>query len=136
MALDMITAGLEIIEKLIPDKAAKAASKIKYLEMMQAKEFKFLEADVEMAKGQMAVNAVEAANANVFVSGWRPAVGWVCVFGLAYTFILRPLLSWYASIETMPVPPPLDTAELISLLGGMLGLGTIRMAEKLKGVAR
>ena len=33
----------------------------------------------ELAKGQLEVNKVEAASQSMFVAGWRPAVGWVCV---------------------------------------------------------
>ena len=85
--------------------------------------------------GQMEINKVEAANASVFVSGWRPFVGWVCGGGLVYTFIGQPLLSWASLIWNFPIPPNLDMGTLITLLGGLLGLGGMRTAEKIKGVA-
>ena len=89
----------------------------------------------ELAKAQLEVNKTEAAHKSLFVSGWRPAVGWTCVFGLVYSFILHPLLSWASSIWGIPVPPMLDTGPLMTLLFGLLGLGGFRTFEKVKGVA-
>ena len=40
----------------------------------------------EIAKGQMAINQVEAAHKSLFVSGWRPAYGWVCVLACSGNF--------------------------------------------------
>ena len=86
---------------------------------------------------QAEVNKVEAANPNVFVSGWRPFAGWVCGAGLAYTFILRPLLPWVVNLfgATVPELPAIDGDALMTLLFGMLGLGTLRSVEKIKGKA-
>ena len=44
----------------------------------------------ELAKAQLEVNKVEAAHKSLFVSGWRPAVGWVCVLGMFGNFITIP----------------------------------------------
>ena len=41
---------------------------------------------------QTEVNKVEAGHASVFVSGWRPAIGWIGVLALSYQFILYPIL--------------------------------------------
>lgn len=95
-----------------------------------------LEADV--AKGQIAINQVEAASSSLFVAGWRPAVGWVCVSGLAYVFIAKPLLPWIVGIVSAAIGHPTAIAalpeapmgDLIVLLGGMLGLGTLRTIDK------
>ena len=97
-----------------------------------------------LALSQTEVNKEEAKNASVFVSGWRPFVGWVCGLGLAYQFLFYPLLGWgwgiAQALAWLPasavVPPPLDTELLLTLVSGMLGLATIRGAEKIKGVAR
>lgn len=95
-----------------------------------------LEADVH--KGQMAINQVEASSSSLFVSGWRPAVGWVCTLGLFYTFLLRPLMPWMigvaATVVGHPVAvaslPGIDISELIVLLMGMLGLTVARSIDK------
>lgn len=41
-----------------------------------------LAAAVQVINGQLAINQAEAANPNLFVAGWRPGVGWVCVVAL------------------------------------------------------
>lgn len=86
---------------------------------------------------QMEVNKVEAASPSVFVSGWRPAVGWVCVVALAWHFVVMPLLCWIFVLFNVPWAPPavgLDD-RLWELLFGLLGMGALRSLEKLKGVA-
>jgi hypothetical protein len=99
-------------------------------------EFKQLEAELQISLGQIAINQEEAKSHSLYKSGWRPAVGWVCVFGLAYSFLLQPLLAWVSTIFTTPVPPVLDLGALITLLGGMLGLSINRTFEKVKKVHR
>jgi hypothetical protein len=123
-----------IIDKIIPDPQAKAEAKIKLLEMEQAGAFKALDADLQIALAQIGVNKAEAESPDFFRSGWRPAVGWTCVVGLVYTFLLQPLMSWGSAIWHIPVPPVLDMGTLITLLAGMLGLGGFRTFEKVKGV--
>jgi hypothetical protein len=91
-----------------------------------------------VAEAQAAINKVEAANASVFVSGWRPAVGWVCVSGLFYTFILKPLLPWTFAVGALvtghvsivPPLPDVPMGDLIVLLAGMLGLAVTRSVDK------
>lgn len=123
-----------IIDKAIPDPQAAADAKLKTIELAQKGELAFLDADVKLALGQMEINKVEASTNN-FRGGWRPAAGWVCVFGLAYSFLLKPLLPFVVTVFGFAAPalPPIDTMELMVLLGGMLGLGGLRTAEKLKG---
>jgi hypothetical protein len=78
----------------------------------------------KVAEQQTEINKVEAANANWFVSGWRPACGWLCVGALGYTSVVAPVLHL----------PPGNTEVLITLLFGLLGLGSMRTIEKVKGV--
>ena len=126
----------EIIGKVIPDPQAQAEAKLKALEMAQNGEFKAIDAAVELAKGQMAINQAEAST-DRFRGGWRPASGWVCAFGMGYEFLLRPLLPWVVSLFGASVPelPPIDTDTLMMLLTGMLGLGGLRSFERIKGKA-
>jgi hypothetical protein len=133
--LDFLNIGSKIIDKVIPDPQAKAEALFKLKELEQAGELKVLDADLQIALAQADINKAEATDPNAFRSGWRPAVGWVCVVGLAYTFILQPLLSWASGVWNIPAPPPLDMGDLFTLLGGMLGLGGLRTFEKLKKVA-
>ena len=124
-----------IFDKVIPDPQAAADAKLRVLELTQKGELAALNADLQIALGQIEVNKLEAQSASIFKGGWRPAVGWVCVFGLVYSFVLQPLLVWVSTINDIPVPPDLEMVTLITMLGGLLGLGGFRTYEKTKGVA-
>lgn len=118
----------KVIDKIWPDPIERAKAQLELAKLEQSG------ALAEMV-AQTDINKVEAANASVFVSGWRPAVGWTCVGGLVYTFVAWPLITWSSTIWQFPVPPTLDMGTLITLLGGMLGLGGLRTYEKINGVA-
>jgi len=138
MGIFDIIAGpvLHIIDKLVPDPAQKAAMQLEVMKMNQAGEFKELDAQLQRDLAQIGVNQAEAASPDLFKSGWRPSVGWICSAGLGIQFIIAPLASWGAAVAGHPVTfPALDTATLLTLLGGLLGLGTLRTTEKVKGVA-
>jgi hypothetical protein len=91
----------------------------------------------ELAKAQIEVNKVEASSSSLFVSGWRPAVGWVCVSGMAGNFIIIPLANFVLALSDSNITIPLvDTATMMPVLMGMLGLGAMRSAEKIKKVSR
>ena len=132
----LLTVGTTLIDKLFPDKKQADIVKLRMLKLQQDGELAVLAAETDLAKGQLQVNAEEAKSQSLFVSGWRPAVGRLCVCGPGYNFIGQPILSWASSIYAVPVPPQLEIGDLITLLVGMLGLGGLRTAEKLKGVAR
>ena len=85
-------------------------------------------------QAQSRINEVEAANANVFVSGWRPFIGWICGFGLGTKFIFIPIGVWICSLlDITPIMPVIETGELMTLILGMLGLGGLRTFEKFTG---
>ena len=68
--------------------------------------------------------------------GWRPGAAWICVFGMGYTYAMRPLLPWILTVTgvaDVPALPAIDTTELFVMLGGLLGLGTMRHIERVKG---
>jgi len=77
---------------------------------------------------QAQINEQEAKHRTIFVAGWRPFIGWVCGFALAYNFVLRDLLVWYVGVES--APPALQMEHLMTVLIGMLGLGGMRTFEK------
>ena len=93
---------------------------------------------------QMEVNKTEAQNQNLFVAGWRPAIGWVGAAAMAYQFLLYPLLvwswTWMQAEQIVPQevkpPPMLDTEALWVILSGMWGIAGMRSFEKSRGVAR
>jgi hypothetical protein len=131
---DIIGAGLDIINKFIPDPAQKAQAAYQMAQLQQQTEFKELDAQIAQIQTQTDTNKVEAASTNMFVAGWRPFVGWICGSGLAYQFLFNPLFDWIAAINHWPNAPTLDLSTLITILGGMLGFGAMRTVEKINGV--
>lgn len=124
---DAIAAGLKVLDKFIPDPAAKAQA-----------EGELRNALLTWDQGQMKVNEAEAANtSSIFVSGWRPSIGWICSAALAYQYVVTPLAMWGAQISghPLPTPPRLDDT-LWELMFGLLGMGGLRTYEKIKGVAK
>jgi len=121
--LSLIGPVTALLDKVIPDKDArdKLAHEIATLSERQAH---------EIALAQIEVNKAEALG-NFWQSGWRPATGWVCVAGFCVNFLLSPILSAFGvSI------PQADTAVMLPVLMGMLGLGTMRTIERTKGVGK
>jgi hypothetical protein len=124
-----------LLDKVLPDPKAAADAKLKLIELAQAGELAVLGAEKELALAQNEINKEEAKDPNLFKSGWRPAAGWVCVWGLGYQFLLVPLLPWLVTLFGVAVPPlpALDMETLMGLLMGLLGLGGFRTFERIKG---
>jgi hypothetical protein len=91
-----------------------------------------------LALAQIAVNKAEASSGNLVVAGWRPFIGWICGSALAWHFILAPMIgaafAWAGA--DAPELPAFDMQSLMTILGGMLGLGSLRTFEKYKGVSK
>lgn len=132
----IIPAITQVLDKIIPDPQAAAEAKLRALELAQKGDLAALDAELRLALGQLEVNKAEATT-DMFRGGWRPAVGWVCVVGLAYQFVLQPLLPWVVALFGAQVPPlpAIDNETLMVLLTGMLGLGGLRTIERVKGKA-
>lgn len=127
----------KVLDRAWPDPAQKAQAAIALEELRQAGEFKALDAELQAMQMQADTNKVEAANPDRFVSGWRPAVGWVCASALAWHYIGRPVASWALIMAGGDTPiPEVELGDLLVILLGMLGLGGLRTAEKFKGVTR
>ena len=92
----------------------------------------------EISMAQIEVNKAEAASNSIFKGGWRPFIGWVCGVAFAYHFVLQPFLIFVLTTLGQPVPylPEFDMASLMTVLGGLLGLGGLRTFEKYKGVTK
>ena len=91
----------------------------------------------ELAKGQLEVNKTEAAHKSLFVAGWRPAVGWVCVLGMFGNFITIPFSNFVLALIGIDIVIPLVPLEtMMPVLMGMLGLGAMRTHEKKNSVQR
>lgn len=128
--LAIIEIGARLLDKVIPDKDAREKAQFELMRAAQDQDF-------QLALGQLKVNEAEAQHASIFVAGWRPAIGWVCVIALAYNFLIYPLLTWWvAATGATFTPPPILSENLMELVLGMLGLGALRSFEKWKGVTR
>jgi|TARA_R110000868_G_C10326925_1_gene713762 hypothetical protein len=133
MALDPVSAlfeiGGKVLDRVLPDPAQQAAAKLELMKLQQ-------NGELTQIAGQMEINKVEAASSSIFVSGWRPAIGWICGAGFAVQFVIGPLAEWGSSLAGHPVKfPTMDTGTMMPLLLGMLGLGGLRTAEKLQDKA-
>ena len=119
----LIEPATKLLDKVIEDKDQKNALAHEIATMAERHA-------QEIAQGQLEVNKVEAAHHSIFVSGWRPAIGWVCALGLFYNVILANIIGIWVNV------PEIDTTLLVPVMMGMLGLGAMRSYEKVQGVSR
>ena len=126
-----------VLDKVIPNTAEREKVKAEIALKLAENETELVKLFAAQDQGQIEINKEEAKSTSLFVSGWRPAVGWICAFGCAWAFVLKPLLDWGVTVAGSVVKlPELQTGELMSLLLGLLGMGTLRTYEKFKGVSR
>jgi hypothetical protein len=130
--------GGKLLDRLFPDPEQRAKAQVDMLRLQQEGAFKELDARLQLDLAQAQINAVEAASPNLFQSGWRPATGWVCVLGLFYEFLLRPILPWALTVFQAPEVPAMPSLDgvLFELVFAMLGIGTMRSIDKARGVAK
>ena len=126
----LLNIGNTLIERVFPDQTQANQAKLELLKLQQS-------GDLAQITGQLEINKVEAANPSIFVSGARPFIMWICGAGFGLQFIVSPIVTWACILYGHPVTlPTLDMGTLMTLLGGLLGLGGMRTVEKLNGVAR
>lgn len=122
---------LGLLDKVVPDASerAKLAHEIATMAERQAH---------EIALAQIEVNKEEAKSDNMFKAGWRPFIGWVCGIAFAYHFVGQPLIVFAVAMTGYDIPelPKFGMDALLTVLGGLLGLGTLRTFEKYKGVSK
>ena len=133
MALDPITAvldiGSKILDRVIPDTNARQLAKDELAKAINDQDF-------QLSMAQIQVNMEEAKSDSLFKSGWRASVGWTCSFAFALHFVLLPIINICVVAFGYPaIVIPFDMATLLTVLGGLLGLGGLRTVEKIKGVA-
>ena len=126
-----------VIDKIFPDKTEAEKVRLRLFELEQSGELAAMAALQQWDKAQAGVNAAEAAHRSLLVAGWRPAVGWVCVAALGMNFIVFPIVEWAVAITGHEARlPDMNTAMMLELVLGMLGLGGLRTWEKIKKVTR
>jgi hypothetical protein len=133
MALDPITAVIgvvgQVIDRVWPDPTQAAAAKLQLVQLQ-------MNGELAQIAGQMDINKTEAANTSVFVSGWRPFIGWVCGSACAWNWIGLPIAKFAMAFAGHPLNfSPADISEMMPVLMGLLGLGGLRTVEKINGVA-
>ena len=133
MAIDPVTALLDIggkvIDRLWPDPAQAANAKLELIKLQQSGE-------LTVIAGQLKINEAEASNPSVFVSGWRPAIGWICGLACAWNWIGLPVVKLGLALSGHPLDlAPANVSEMMPILLGMLGIGGLRTVEKINGVA-
>lgn len=132
--MDPITAILGIGNKLIdhffPDANQAAAAKLELLKMQQ-------NGDLQVMASQMEINKIEAGSANLFVSGWRPFIGWGCGIAFLYAALFEPFIRFVSTVifKYNGAFPVIDTQLTLQILLGLLGLAGMRSWEKKEGVA-
>ena len=128
--------GSKVIERIWPDPVQRDAAKLELLKLQQSGELAQLTADTNLMIEQIKVNQSEAQNPSLFVSGWRPAIGWVCGAACGWNWIGLPVVKLALEIAGHPIDlAPADLTEMLPVLMGMLGLGGLRTIEKLQGRA-
>ena len=120
-----------LLDKFIEDKDQKAKLAHEIATMSEKHTQEALLAKLE-------INKAEAQSGSLFKGGWRPAVGWTCAIAFLYHFILKDLIIFVCAIAglTMPDLPSFDMGTLLTVLGGMLGIGSLRTYEKQKGLTK
>lgn len=125
----VLEVGKALLDRLFPDPVAKAKAEADMLILLQTH-------DLQRVLGQLEINAREASSPHLMVAGWRPFIGWCCGLGFLWATIGHPIAGWVAAAKGWPAPPVIDTETLLYVLGGMLGLGTLRTVEKVKGASK
>jgi hypothetical protein len=119
-----------VIDKTIPDENGKAKA-------LQDIEKTLIENASSINLAQIATNQTEAKHKNIFVAGWRPAIGWSCALGIFWLFIGANFAQWgmnMAGVEGEVPTVPSDV--LLELTFAMLGMAGLRTFEKIKGVSK
>lgn len=120
----------KVLDKIFPDPIEREKAQVRLAELAATGELEELKAAVAVQQAQIEVNKIDAASEDKYQSRWRPTVGWVCTFGLAYA-VFRDLMDWVAMVVGYTGQfPELDTGTMVSLLVALLGVGTWRTMDK------
>lgn len=115
-----------VIDRVVPDKNAREKAKEELERALNDQDF-------QIALEQIKVNAEEAKSESLFKSGWRPSVGWICSIAFALHFVILPLFNWFLMLfSRQPILVPFQMDTLLTVLLGLLGMGTLRTVEKMK----
>ena len=122
---------MDVAGRFLPEDKEKRAAAEREIEA------KLTDSLAKIDLAQLDINKTEAAHRSLFVAGWRPAVGWTCTAALAYSYVLEPILTFgLAQAGYLVDLPAVDMSQMMPVLMGLLGLGSLRSWEKVKGVSK
>ncbi len=126
--LSILEIGAKLLDKVIPDKDAREKAQAELIKAAQDQDF-------QLALAQIKVNEEEAKSDSLFKSGWRPSIGWTCSVAFILHFVAFPIINFViVSLGYKEVVISFDMATLMTVLGGLLGIGGLRTYEKIKGI--
>ena len=126
IAESVIGVAGKVLDKFVEDKDLK--TKLSH-------ELKSQIVSLDLAQAQ--TNLEQAKHPSIFVAGARPAIMWICAFGLGWQFVFQPVAVWGIAVSGIDVVLPIiETEGLMSLTLALLGLGGMRSFEKSKGIQR
>jgi len=129
---DLIRGAKDLISEAIPDADQKRQVNLELDRLADNADQRLH----EQLMGQIAVNQTEAQHRSLFVAGWRPFIGWVGGVGVGWTFVASPLVEWLSRLGGWTgTMPELDTAQLMTLVLSLLGVGAMRSYDKAKGTS-
>ena len=115
-----------VLDKVIPDANAREKAKEELQRSLNDQDF-------QIALEQIKVNLAEAQSESFFKSGWRPSVGWICSIAFGLHFVILPLFNYFIMLwGQQPILVPFQMDTLLTVLLGLLGMGTLRTVEKMK----
>jgi hypothetical protein len=115
-----------VLDRVIPDKNKRAEAEEQLQTLLTSQDF-------QIAIEQIKVNAIEAQSESFFKSGWRPSVGWICSIAFGLHFVIFPILNYFLMLcGQLPILVPFQMDTLLTVLLGLLGMGTLRTVEKMK----
>ena len=124
----------KLLDKLIPDADKKREAKVKLAELASQSDSSLLDIAKNAMQTMNELNLVDARSDDKYRTRWRPTIGWICAFGLGWSFVVRPFVEFVLLIAGISVDAPqLETGAIIGLVGTLLGMGTLRTYEKSKG---
>jgi len=126
IAESVIGVAGKILDKFVEDKDLKTKLNA---------ELKSQIISLDLAQAQ--ANIEQAKHSSVFIAGARPAIMWICAFGLGWQFVFQPIALWGLAVSNMDIAlPVIQTEGLMTLTLSLLGLGSMRSFEKFKGIQR
>ena len=127
----LVGPATDLLDKFIEDKdqKAKLAHELATMADKHAQ---------EISLAQISVNKEEASSGSIYKGGWRPFIGWICGIAFFYHFVCQPLVIFIVAMIGLQVPslPEFEMGTLLTVLGGMLGIGGLRTYEKQKGLTK